>query len=52
MKKTASNANIAGWISSGFDNRTVSRQDFPEQKELLKHYESEGMEGVPRVLPE
>jgi len=42
MKNTASNANSAGWISNGFDKRTMPCEDFPGQKELLNPFKRDG----------
>jgi len=42
MKNTAINANSAGWISNGFDKRTMPCEDFPGQKELLNPFKRDG----------
>jgi len=41
-KNTTSNASSAGWISNGFDKRTVSWVGVAWQKELLNRFERDG----------
>src|SRR5207249_10328821 len=41
-KNTASNTSSAGWISNGFDKRTISWEDLPEPKELLNRFRRDG----------
>jgi hypothetical protein len=42
MKNTVSNTSSAGWISNGFDKRTMSWEDLPGQKELLNRFNRDG----------
>jgi hypothetical protein len=41
-KNTASNVSSAGWISNGFDKRTVSWEGLPGQKEILNRFKRDG----------
>jgi len=50
MKNTASNANSAGWISNGFDKRTMSYEGLAGQKEFLNRFRLDGCRISPDQL--